>query len=765
MTHADPGPQFQTALLHALGQAVIVTDPAGIVVAWNAAAQRTYGWSSEEMTGATVYLLVPEQSVERAREMHAKVLAGHTWKGDLLVSRRDGSTFPAIFTGAPVLDESGAVSGLIGLSSDATASRLAEHDAQTLLSVVTSTADAVFTKDLDGRVLTWNRGAEALYGYMADEVIGQHVGLLDPEPTAADAQSLLKAVAAGDTVRGLETVRRRRDGSLIDVSLTVSPIFGAHGEVVSASVIGRDISGRRELERQLAKQATYDDVTGLPNRALLEDRLQRAIARSARLKRPLAVLFVDLDRLGLVNATHGYDVGDQLLAEFAGRLHATIGPGDTVGRVGGDEFVILCEETDAEEAAQLAARLAVAVEAPVALPEITLSVSASIGIAVTPPLDGGRVLRYAQAALLEAKARGRGRSQVFDLDAVRGWTDRVDLGRDLREALRNDALEMHYQPVVELATGTLLGVEALVRWNHPTRGWVPPGLFVPLAEDIGLIADLDLWVLRRACREAGSFRRAGVLAETAYLAVNISALNTTEPAMVERVRDAASSAGLPLTALELEVTETGLMADRRAAGRVLSALRDLGVGLALDDFGMGYSSFTYLRQLPVTTIKIDREFVRHIVARADDLAITASVVDLGRAVGLRTIAEGIETQEQLAMLHRMGCVGGQGFLWSPALASQDLVTLLGAPEGLAAARTIDPVRHPSKRRPPVTNAHGLHRMLQLHREGASLATIAAALNAERYLSPTHQRWHGASVARVIADVAQAAQARALPPRT
>jgi diguanylate cyclase (GGDEF)-like protein/PAS domain S-box-containing protein len=627
--------------------------------------------------------------------------------------------------------------------------------AQAFFAMTSSTPDAVFTKSLDGTILTWNRGAERLYGYLAADVVGQHISLLDPDPSGAEVASLLRLVAGGDSVSGYETTRRRRDGTKVAVSLTVSPLRDGRGAIIAASVIGRDISDRLALERQLAVQSTYDDITGLPNRALLDDRLAQAMARSVRRGRPVAVVFVNVDRFRAINATHGYVVGDLVLGEVATRLHATVGMGDTLARFGGDEFVVISEETRSEDVEPLVSGIARALARPMNISGLELSVTTSIGIAVSPPLisDPDAVLRYAQVAMYDAKAIGRNQWRLFDASSERRWNERSDLGRDLGSALADQLLQVHYQPIVELATGRLLGIEALLRWEHATRGWVSPALFVPLAEDTGLIAALDEWVLRHACRDAAGLRRAGILPESAYLAVNVSARNVDDPELATRVRDIAESAGLPLTALQLEVTETGVLADARSAGRVLGALREAGVGIALDDFGTGYSSLTYLRQLPISTLKVDREFVQNIAVRPDDLAIATAVVDLGRAVGVRTVAEGIETAEQLAILQRMGCLGGQGFLWSPALPLDDLSALLRAPEGFLSASPALPDRRRRARALAVTNEHGLHRIVQLHTAGASLATVAAALNAEQFLSPAGHRWHPSSVARVIADIA------------
>jgi len=286
------------------------------------------------------------------------------------------------------------------------------------------------------------------------------------------------------------------------------------------------------------------------------------------------------------------------------------------------------------------------------------------------------LLRFADTAMYDAKARGRARSRVFDASLATESKERLELTNDLDNALRENALEVHYQPVIELATGRLVGLEALTRWHHPVRGWIPPAIFVPLAEESGLIAQFDRWVLNQACRDGAALRASGLLPPDALLSVNISARNVADLRLVDTVREAAASTAFPLEALELEVTETAIMAEVPTIRLVLEGIRELGVGIALDDFGTGYSSLTFVRQLPVTTIKIDRSFTQHVATNPQDLAIATSVIDLARAVGLRTIAEAVESFEQVFMLHRLGCDAGQGYLWSSALPIDQLVARL-----------------------------------------------------------------------------------------
>jgi diguanylate cyclase (GGDEF)-like protein/PAS domain S-box-containing protein len=686
---AGEAARFQAALLASVGQAVIAIDPQGLILYWNKAAEDMYGWSETEALNRQLAVLVPSASPEKLRDLIKASMEGTGWTGDLLSQRRDGTIFPVLATQTPLFDEHGELKALIGVSTDISERKKAEDAAKERSAIVESTPDGVLTIGLDGTILTWNRGAEELYGYGPEEIIGKNMSLLDTDEVADERLSAMTMIAVGETIRDFEIVRRRRDGSLVHVSLTGSPIYGDDGTVVGVASIGRDITDRKRLEQELSHQAVHDSLTGLPNRALLSDRLTQALAGASRRNSPVSVLFLDLDQFKTINDANGHLVGDELLVEVAARLGTAIRPSDTLARFGGDEFVVVCEDADVDEAQRIADRLAAALRDPIRVGGTLQYVSASIGIAVSPPLeaDPNALLRYADTAMYDAKARGRARSRVFDASLATESKDRLELTNDLGNALRENALEVHYQPVIELSTGRVVGMEALSRWHHSVRGWIPPTVFVPLAEESGLIADFDRWVLNRACQDGAELRAKGLLPPDALLSVNISARNVSDLGLVEAVRDAATRFAFPLEALELEVTETAIMAEVPTIRVVLEGIREIGVGISLDDFGTGYSSLTFVRQLPVTTIKIDRSFTRHITDRREDLAICASVIDLARAVGLRTIAEGVEDLEQLSVLSGLGCDAGQGYLWSQALPLRDLVARLRCePQDFAYAR-------------------------------------------------------------------------------
>jgi len=555
--------------------------------------------------------------------------------------------------------------------------RAAEQTARELSAVVESTADAILTKNAHGIIKTWNRGAEQLYGYRADEVVGKHVDLLHPW-NDQESHHILSTADDGDTMRGLETVHRISGGDLIHVSLTVSPLRGPNDEHLGASVIARDISDRRRLEDQLTQQAMHDTLTGLPNRALLMDRMNQALAEIARSDEAVAILFLDLDMFKELNDSRGHRAGDELLIDVADRLRRVVRPADTVARLGGDEFVVICRNADASVAQGVAGRIAHVLAEASPDGDDGYDVRASIGIAVSPPVaaDADLLLQYADAAMYAAKEQGGNRVQVFEGAFAAHSKNRRQLEEDLREAVRADALELHYQPIVELASGRLVGVEALARWNHAERGFVPATTFMPLAEETGLISQLDRWMLARACEETTMLRRSGVLAPDARIAVNLSARTVGHPELGAFVRDTVNKHRLPAEALVLEVTETAVLHDPSAARRSLEALRSIGVGVALDDFGTGYSSLTFLRQLPVTHLKVDRSFVSKIAVSPEDRAIAACIINLARKLHIDVIALGVETTDQLTTLRQLGCSLGQGPHWSRPVPLDQLGELL-----------------------------------------------------------------------------------------
>ncbi len=435
-----------------------------------------------------------------------------------------------------------------------------------------------------------------------------------------------------------------------------------------------------EQGRILERMAHHDELTGLPNRALLNDRLAQSLAQARRSGRPLGLLFLDLDGFKDINDSLGHATGDRLLQSVADRLRGLVREGDTVARLGGDEFVVMLVNLAQPEAAVDVARaIAQALARPHGVDEHTLHVTASIGVAAFPA-DGdsaGALLKHADAAMYRAKAQGRNAVQCYTHEMSVHARQRMELQGALREAIERGQFELHYQPQLELASGRLRGVEALIRWQHPQLGLVSPDRFIPLAEENGLIAPLGEWVLRSAGRQLQRWRAAGHTALT--LSVNLSARQVEAPALPCLVQQVLDDCQLPAPCLELEITETALLHNADPVRATLQALKDLGVALALDDFGTGYSSLSHLRRFPIDTIKIDKSFTAEIGASADTATIIRAIVALARSLGVETVAEGVETAAQLRFLSMLGCHHAQGYHLGRPVPAAAIDTLLALP--------------------------------------------------------------------------------------
>jgi diguanylate cyclase (GGDEF)-like protein len=435
-----------------------------------------------------------------------------------------------------------------------------------------------------------------------------------------------------------------------------------------------------QMSREREHQALHDPLTGLPNRVLLADRIEQALARNTRQRGRVAVLFLDVDLFKVVNDGLGHAAGDALLIELSRRLSHVVRPGDTLARFGGDEFVLVCEDVPDDQVLGIAERVAEAVRAPWEIDGRPTNVTASIGIALAPfdvSVDAETLLRDADAAMYEAKGAGRARAVVFDEGMHRKAAARLDAAFGLREALARDELRVCYQPIVDVRSGATVGLEALVRWQHPSRGLVGPDQFIPVAEDTGLIVPIGRWVLRRAVDRLALWRRRVPGADRLWVAVNLSAGQLQGGHLHDVVRGALASTGVPASSLRLEITESVVMTEGGEGVAAMTALRDLGVALAIDDFGTGYLSLSYLKRLPVTTLKIVRRFVDGLGGDdPSDVSIADAIVAMGRALGLDVVAEGVETEAQLAMLRRLGAPHAQGFLWSRPLAEEHVLDWL-----------------------------------------------------------------------------------------
>jgi diguanylate cyclase (GGDEF)-like protein/PAS domain S-box-containing protein len=560
-------------------------------------------------------------------------------------------------------------------------------------SLVQNSSDVILVVGVEGEVKYLSPSAKRALGSVdgkADPPIHPLALVVEEDLPRVQAAARELSGKSGST-RAIEVEVRGPDGSPRTVEATLTNLLhepSVEGFVVNA----RDITVRKELEGQLRHRAFHDPLTELANRALFGDRLEHALARRGRSPDTLSVLFLDLDDFKNVNDSLGHDVGDQLLAAVSQRLIECARPGDTIARLGGDEFAVLLEDVEgAIGSARVAERMLSAFQEPLRLGTRDLYVQASIGIATNSEASetAERLLGNADVAMYAAKARGKGRFEHFEHDMHAALVERLELEQDLRDAIDRDEFLLHYQPVVSLKSGGIPAVEALVRWRHPRRGLIPPGTFIGLAEQTGLIVPVGRWVLREACRQVASWRRELGGAESLTMMVNLSVKQLEEPGLLASLREALSHEALDPSALTLEITESVIVEDE-AAIAVMKEIRGMGVRIGIDDFGTKYSSLSYLRRLPLDVLKIDREFVRDVTPDSPEAALLQAIVAMSRSMGLTPIAEGVEERHQEEEVRRTGCELAQGFLFAkpaPAREIAELITDSAAPASTRAARS------------------------------------------------------------------------------
>jgi diguanylate cyclase (GGDEF)-like protein/PAS domain S-box-containing protein len=530
--------------------------------------------------------------------------------------------------------------------------------------------------DLDGRWMRVNDALARLTGYAVDELVGMGFRDLTPDDELpSDLQALQELAAGRLNVHHAEKRYRRADGGIVWISLSVSLVRDPDGRPLHLISQMQDITDRKAAERELAERALHDPLTGLPNRLLFLDRVQVALARIERRAAPVAVLFIDLDRFKLVNDSLGHSIGDRMLIEVAERLHGALRPNDTVSRFGGDEFTILCENIDERGAKAVAERISESLSEPFLIDGRELFASASLGVSISRDhhVQAEAMLRDSDAAMYRAKEQGGSRFVIFDGGMRYRATERLELENDLRRAIERNELRVHYQPLVEFDSGHIFGVEALVRWEHPRRGLLPPGQFISVAEDSGLIVPLGEWVMLEACRQARAWRDAG---RDLLMTINLSPRQLVDPQLADVVRMIIDQSGVTASEVCLEITETAAVDAGMAR---LVELKALGVKLALDDFGTGFSSLNQIRRLPpVDILKIDRSFIEELGHRLADTAIVAAMIGMARALEVTVIAEGIEHDSQVDALKGLGCERGQGYYFAHPAEPQAIDELLGS---------------------------------------------------------------------------------------
>jgi diguanylate cyclase (GGDEF)-like protein/PAS domain S-box-containing protein len=560
------------------------------------------------------------------------------------------------------------------------------HDVIFLLeTLMDNVPDAIYFKDRDSRFTRVNRYAAQRFGVASPaDALGRTDSDFFTEEHAAQAlRDEQEIIRTGQPLVNVEEKETLPDGQIRWVSTTKLPLRDHDGNIVGTFGISRDITHRKSAEEQLQHRAFYDPLTDLPNRALFLDRLQHLFNRSRRAMghAPFAVLYLDLDRFKSINDSLGHQAGDELLVGIGRRLQRCVRPGDTLARMGGDEFTVLLDDIGSEaDATRVADRIHQELAAPLKVRDHEVFTSVSVGIALSSagydcPED---MLRDADTAMYRAKAGGRARYQVFGGDMHLVAVSALQLETDLRHAIERREIVPHYQPIVDLDSGAVVGFEALARWRHPTRGLLPPDLFIPVAEETNLVGAIDEWMLAEACRQARDWQRKYPAFSKLGISVNVSGRQLVQGGVAAGVERVLAATGLDPTCLTLEITESALMQNLSAGAGVVQRLHAMSVGLHLDDFGTGYSSLAYLHSFPGHALKVDRSFVSRMDQAPHQPAIVKAIVSLAQNLGMDVIAEGIESRAQAEALRALHCRRGQGFLFSTALPAREAERLIAS---------------------------------------------------------------------------------------
>ena len=558
---------------------------------------------------------------------------------------------------------------------------------QTLRVLIEASPLAIFVLDQNENVLLWNPAAERTFGWSKDEVLNRPLPII-PEKRRADFEKGFADTLQGKVIANYEAYHQRKDGSLVDVNIWTARLLDSDGHVSGVMAIIADITERKRAEEKIHYLAYNDTLTGLPNRVSFEERLTEALTRGESSQTPLAVMFLSLDRFKKFNDTLGHMVGDQLLRSASERLSASMNEGDAIARFASDEFAfLLTRARTADDAAETAQKFHNILEAPFTVDGQELYVTASIGIGLYPhdAVDAQGLLKNAGAALYRAKQLGGNNFQFYTADMNERALKRLSLENKLRSAIERKEFKVYYQPQVNVNSGQIVGMEALVRWQHPEMGLVSPAEFIPLAEDTGLIAPIGEWVLRSACEQTKSWHDCGF--NSLRVAVNLSPRQFQQPDLLLMIETTLRETGLRPDCLELEVTESSVMKNRESAIKTLSELKKMGIKISIDDFGSGYSSLGYLKHLPIDVLKIDQSFVRDMTTAPNDAAIVMAIIQLAHSLQLKVTAEGVETEDQLRFLRLLRCDEMQGYLFCRPVAVEAFEQLLLEGRSLGAMKT------------------------------------------------------------------------------
>lgn len=673
---------------------IFVSDVHGECIYTNAAYHKISGLNLEQTLGTNWSTAIHPDDRQRVLvEWRAAARGGAEFHAEARFLRADGSIVWTRLNGAAMRDGQHS-RGYVQTVEDISERKMAEdalfEEKERAQVTLNSIGDAVLTTSLSGNVTYLNQVAEMMTGWTSENALGRPLAevfrIVDGTTHQPAPNPAQRAIQENRTV-GLaaDSILLRRDGVESAIEDSAAPIHNRDGQVAGAVIVFHDVSESRAMTMKMAHLAQHDFLTGLPNRSLLTERFSRAIGQARRHNKRVGLMFLDLDYFKHINDSLGHAVGDLLLQRVAERLATCVRDTDTVCRQGGDEFVILLAEIEqTHDAAPIAEKLLAAFTEPCLIAGHELHVSLSIGISIYPDdgMDTDAVMKNADTAMYHAKANGRKNYQFFTPEMNTRAVQRLFIEGNLRRALRQDEFMLYYQPKIDLASGEIIGSEALIRWQDPEHGLLYPRQFVPIAEESGLIVPIGSWVLREACRQVRAWQDAGLPAVP--VSVNISAVEFRHKGFLDGVALILKETGILPAYLELELTESILMHDAASSARVLEALKAMGLQLAIDDFGTGYSSLSYLKRFPINTLKIDQSFVQDIAIDPDDASIVGAMIGMGKNLKQRVVAEGVETEEQLAFLRALQCDQGQGFLLGRPLPANEFARLLRNDRGFPA---------------------------------------------------------------------------------
>ncbi len=672
----EPLPDSPAAAHHA---PIITLDLAGYLTGWTAAAEQLFGYTAAEAIGRHVLFLYADDDEEVAElflERDSMIM-------EVRRRKKSGEIFWAGLSLSMVNDDAGDAVGLAVHLSEITERLSGEEKLRLHARIIEDSDQGILITDAKERIVSINNAFTRITGYTPAEVIGRTPDLLRSGVHDADFRAQVRSAMRGAGPWQGEIVGRRKNGELFPQSVTISVARNDNGDISHAFSIFSDISVYREAEARLQRLANYDSLTGLPNRALLNQLVGQALTEARRNNDHGALMVIDLNRFNAISDTLGHEIGNELLCQIGRRFRQVLRDEDVLARIDGDKFAVaLLHVEKREHAGIVAQKLLDMLQAPIMVESHVLHIGVNIGIAVYPEdgLDTASLIRYADVAMTRVRQSGETGFLFFSQDMNQRAKEHLRIESELRHALAAGQLQLHYQPKVSLCSGRIVGAEALIRWQHPEHGMVPPGKFIPVAEETALILDLGTWILEDACRQIRRWQDLSVAMPP--IAVNLSA-RQFDPALPERIRSVMARYGVNPENIKLEITESLLVRGQEVVISIMNELVAMGLTLALDDFGTGYSSLAYLKKFPITTLKIDRSFVIGLPHEENDCAIAQAIVTMAQQLRQEIVAEGVETQEQMVFLRDLGCDQLQGYLFSPAVSAAEFERMVRDGQRLA----------------------------------------------------------------------------------